>query len=258
MTGQISVTMNGLTAFITISNPERLNAMSMSMWRALDDVLAKVPDDARCIVLQGSGSAAFVSGADISEFGDKRNSSAANMLFAEIADKAMDRLFNMPQPTIAKISGYCFGAGVAISLCCDLRLASDTAIFSVPAARLGLGYGTTSVKHLLDAVSVPVATEVLMTGRRYSAEEALSIGLVNRVFPSGSFEHNVDDYINTIAENAPLTIRSAKQAIRGLSEIRNAQLEEAERLISACFASEDYAEGTRAFMEKRKPRFMGR
>lgn len=258
MQGKVLFEQRGSVAWISIHNPAKRNAVSLAMWQELSDVLNRIGDDVRCIVVRGQGDKAFAAGADISEFGTSRRSPSDVAAYDVAADEAMARLSALPQPTIAMISGYCIGGGMALALCCDIRQASTTAQFAIPAARLGLGYGVPHVRRLVDAVGASHAMEMIATARRYDAQDALRIGLVNGVAPSDNFETAMAHYAATIADNAPLTIRAFKHAVRGLQGYApDGHLVASSQLAAACFASDDYAEGVRAFGEKREPMFTG-
>ena len=169
------------------------------------------------------------------------------------------RLQETLKPTIAMIRGYCIGGGMATALACDIRVAAEGSKFGIPAAKLGLGYAYDGIKKLIDLVGPAHAREIFYTARQFTAEEALRMGLVNQVVPDGELEAYVDNYCAMIAANAPLTVRAAKIAIReGLKDESARDLALCKRLVDECFASQDYAEGRTAFMEKRKPAFQGR
>lgn len=245
--------------WIRIDNPAKRNAVSLAMWQELEQILAHIDEDVRCVVLRGEGEQAFVSGADISEFAGRRRTPEDVAAYDEAADRAMARLYGLAQPTVAMISGYCIGGGMALALSCDIRLASSSAQFAIPAARLGLGYGVMHIKHLLDVAGASNAMDMLASADRYSADEALRMGLVNRIFAIERFNETVGAYVEQIAANAPLTIRAAKHTIRDLVRLpSDTDLAGSEAMIVQCFESDDYAEGIRAFMEKRAPKFLGR
>ncbi|PJK30809.1 enoyl-CoA hydratase [Minwuia thermotolerans] len=246
--------------WIIFNQPEKRNAVSVEMWAAVPQIMAYYDADpeVRCVVLKGAGEQAFIAGADISEFGEKRNSPEATKHYDAVSAEAHRALALSPKPTIAMINGFCIGGGVAVALSTDIRIAADNGRFAVPAARLGLGYGAGGLKRLIDVVGPAFAKEIFFTARQFDAAEALAMGLVNRVVPAAELESYVLDYARRIAENAPLTIRAAKMTIDELlKDAERRDLAACEAAISQCFASADYAEGRTAFMEKRKPRFRG-
>lgn len=258
--GRLLAEADGAIGWVIFDNPARRNAVSLEMWQALGEAVERFERDLaiRVIALRGAGEAAFVSGADISQFEEKRASADAVKRYEAIAGKAVARLEATPKPTIAMIHGFCVGGGVGIALACDLRLAAETARFAIPAARLGLGYRWGGVKKLVDTVGPAFAKEIFYTARRFDAAEAFAMGLVNRVLPGAALEGEVRATCAMIAENAPLTLEAVKGVIRELGKPAEA-LDRAlcDRLVARCFESRDYVEGRRAFMEKRKPVFTG-
>ena len=252
---------DGGIGWITFNNPARHNAVSLPMWQGLFDAVSAFAEDpdVRVIVLKGAGEKAFVSGADISEFEEKRSSEETIAAYNAVSHRATATLHNVNKPTIAMIRGYCVGGGVAVALSCDMRIAAEGSTFAVPAAKLGLGYEFDGVRKLVDVVGPSFAREIFYTARQFSAQEAVTMGLVNRLVPVDGLESYVRDYAGTIAANAPLTVGSIKtlvaQALKDESE-RDEALCEA--VVRRCFESADYVEGRTAFMEKRKPKFTGR
>jgi enoyl-CoA hydratase/carnithine racemase len=247
--------------WITFNNPARRNAVSLEMWEALGIILTDFEADAeiRTVVLKGAGGKSFVSGADISEFDKKRNSAAASEEYSKKAAQAQSRLYKLDKPLIAMIQGYCIGGGLAVALNADIRFATDDSKFGIPAAKLGLGYGYGGIKMLMDLVGPSHTKDILFSARFLSADEALHIGLINSIIPAAEMETAVREYAGLIADNAPLTIRAAKAAAReALKNPESRDLEKITKMVNACFDSEDYAEGRRAFMGKRKPVFKGR
>jgi enoyl-CoA hydratase/carnithine racemase len=224
-------------------------------------VLDRFEQDAeiRVIVLKGEGDKAFVSGADVSQYEKQRSTAEGVQHYEEIASRVQDRLQGCDKVLIAMIRGYCLGAGINISLCCDLRIAAEDARLGIPAAKLGLGYRASSLKNLVDTVGPAYAREVLVTGRQFKAEEAKGMGLVHRVAPVAELERLVLEYCAMISENAPLTIRASKRIVRELLKPSAAfDAQACAALVKQCFDSQDYIEGRRAFMEKRKPVFQGK
>ena len=241
------------------NNPERRNAVSLDMWQAIPGVLGDFgADDAiRVVVLAGAGDKAFVSGADISQFEKQRSTAETVAHYDEIGEKAQTRLKNFDKPVIAMIRGYCIGGGLNIANLCDLRIASDDSRFGIPAAKMGLGYRASSMKNLVEIVGKAAALEIMITARQFNAEEARHMGLVHKVVPVAELEKATREYCDMITANAPLTMRAAKRIIR---EVGTVQYDAAKCKAWAreCFESEDYKEGRKAFMEKRKPLFKGK
>lgn len=261
ITDQLIVEKRDGIGSIRLNQPEKHNAISYEMWqgiaRLMDDFEA---DDAvRVIVVSGEGGKAFSAGADISQFEHKRGSADAIEVYNAAVMTAYRKLSGVPKPTIAKITGYCIGGGLATALCCDLRIASDDSKFGIPAAKLGLGYGYDALRPLVALVGPTSAKEILFTARKFDAREAYDMGLVNRVLGRDELDAFVGDYTATIAGNAPLTIKACKQIIAEISKDPNQRdLELCKQLVDDCYASGDYKEGRTAFMEKRKPEFRGR
>ena len=261
LAGRVTGSTEGPIGWVTFDNPKKHNAMSYEMWCDLADVMtAHGADPAiRVVVLRGAGDHAFISGADISQFGERRASNAANIDYSAAAGTAFDAVRNAEKPTVAMIRGYCIGGGLAVALCCDLRIAAAGSQFAIPAARLGLGYAFESVRRLTEIVGPAFAKEILFAARRYDADEALAMGIVNRVLPSEALDDETRNLAEAIAGNAPLTVAAAKRAVDAvLRDPAERNLDAVQASIERCFDSEDFAEGRRAFAEKRKPQFKGR
>jgi enoyl-CoA hydratase/carnithine racemase len=260
-TGKVLAHTQDGVGFIVFNQPEKRNALAVEMQRALPDLLERFENDnsIRVVVMRGAGREAFASGADISEFEAQRSSADARAEF-DRAWGATTRAFEQfEKPVIAMIHGICFGGGLATALHADIRLASDDARFTIPAARLGLGYGLAGVERLLQFVSPSTASEILFTARPMNAHEALRVGLVDLVVPADQLEAELERRTRRIADNAPLTLRAAKAAIREASRASSERdAARVAQLVRECFESEDYREGRRAFLEKRPPHFRGR
>jgi enoyl-CoA hydratase/carnithine racemase len=252
---------DGAVLHIRFNNPAKHNAVSADMWEAIPPLLAKAEkdDDVRMIVFSGEGTKSFVSGADISQFEDLRAAKEAVKRYEVFAEEALQGIYEFAKPTVACVRGYCIGGGVNIAISCDIRIASADSVFSIPATRLGLGYRFTAMKNLVDLVGPGNAKDLFFTARRIDAAEALRIGLINRVAETDKLDAVLGEYTQSIGTGAPLTIKAGKRIVREvLKPDADVDMEMCRRLILDCFESEDYAEGRRAFMEKRKPVFKGK
>jgi enoyl-CoA hydratase len=260
-TERVKTWLDGAALHVRFNNPGKHNALSLDMWEALPPLLAKAgTDDAvRVVVFSGEGGKAFVSGADISQFEDMRAAKEAVKKYEVIAEAALQGIHAFEKPTIACIRGYCIGGGLNVAISCDIRIATSNSVFSIPATRLGLGYRFSAMKNLVDLVGPGHAKDIFFTARRLDAAEALRIGLVDRVAEPDALEALLAEYTTAIASGAPLTIKAGKRIVREvLKPDADIDMELCRRLILDCFESEDYIEGRRAFMEKRKPQFKGK
>jgi len=250
---------NGI-GWIIFNNADKRNAVSLAMAKRVAEVIKEFEEDedVRVLIVKGEGGKAFVSGADISEFEELRSTPEGIKLYADTTDQMYHGLRNCGKATVAMIQGYCMGGGVAVACACDFRICSTDTVFAVPAARLGIAYGPHFSRWVVEAVGSSSAKEILMTARRYSAEQALSLGLVNHMVKVLEIEEFTLEYAMTIAKNAPLSVSAAKGIVNQVSKSpidwdQDLCLEWMRR----CTSSEDYKEGRRAFMDKRQPAFKG-
>ncbi|HET6183962.1 MAG TPA: enoyl-CoA hydratase [Acetobacteraceae bacterium] len=246
---------------VIFNQPEKRNAMSIEMWEGLGTILDEFQADpaVRVVVLTGAGDAAFVSGADISQFEKNRANADAQREYDRLTSGGRAKLGAFPKPSIARIRGFCLGGGLAIAMQTDLRIAGASSQFGIPAARLGIAYGFDGLTKLVQLVGPAHARMILYTGNRFDAAEAARIGLVNQTVPDEELDMVVLRIARTIAENAPLSIAASKLTITEVLKDRaERDLEAVQRATAACFDSADYREGRTAFMEKRRPKFQGR
>ncbi|MGC2086942.1 MAG: enoyl-CoA hydratase [Bradyrhizobium sp.] len=259
--GKILKRSNGGVGIVTFNNPEKRNAVSLDMWEGLGHALTELRDDAnvRVVVLTGAGDKAFVSGADISQFEKNRHNAEASADYSRRSAAQRALLADYPKPTIACIRGFCLGGGLQIAMLADMRFAAEDSQFGIPAAKLGIAYGYDGLRNLVSLIGPSQARLLMYTGARIGSAEALRIGLVDRVMADDDLISATSEIAHTIANNAPLAVGAAKLTIaevlkdesrRDMNAIKQAGI--------ACMDSEDFREGRRAFMEKRKPLFKGR
>lgn len=249
----------GPVATITLNRPERRNALDLAMWRQLRAAVEGIGGNqaVRMLVIRGAGSEAFASGADISEFAQVRASPADGNAYDANVDLACAAIAQASVPVIAMIHGFCMGGGVMIAASCDFRFAADDARFAVPAARLGLAYPISGVRDLMALVGPSFAKDMLMSARNIHADEALRAGLTDRVIAKSDLEGETMRFAQMIAANAPISVAAAKASIRALRTGNGYDLSLARAMAARAYASNDFEEGRKAFLERRPPAFSG-
>jgi enoyl-CoA hydratase len=246
---------------ITFNNPEKRNAMSLDMWEGLGLALVELRDDAdvRVVILVGAGDKAFVSGADISQFEKNRHNAEAAEEYSKKSAAQRALLADYPKPIIACIKGFCLGGGMQVAMAADIRIAADHSQFGIPAAKLGIAYGYDGLRNLVSLVGPSWARLIMYTGMKIDSAEALRIGLIDRVVPDTELWGTTMEIARTISNNAPLAIQAAKITIaQVLKDPDKRDMDAIKAIGTACMDSEDFREGRRAFMEKRKPEFRGK
>jgi enoyl-CoA hydratase/carnithine racemase len=257
----LRVEKRGAVGWIVFDQPAKRNAISGDMWRGIAPAMAQFDRDpeVRCVAFRGAGAEAFSAGADISEFESRRASEESVGQYDGLLDQVLHSIQDSPKPSVAMIYGFCLGGGLEIALACDLRYCAASAQFGIPAAKLGLAYNVEGHKRLLETVGHARAREIMFLGRRYNAEEAVEMGLVHKVLQDAELEAFLEKVLANLTENAPLSILNSKTIIE--EYVKSAGAPDHARMqaaIERCAKSADYAEGRRAFMEKRKPQFKGR
>jgi enoyl-CoA hydratase len=259
--GRVDLTRHGRIAKVTVCNAARRNAVTIRMWRAIPAIFDELARDGsvRAVVLCGEGGRAFISGADISEFDSARAGDTGAEHYDAMVAEALQAIADIPKPTIAMINGYCLGAGLEVAVRCDIRFADETSQFGIPAAKIGLGFPLDEIREIVRVIGLSATKDILFSGRRFNVAEAFRYGLVNQVFGADTLEAKAFEYAELLADNAPLTILAIKKVLGELArEPAERNFEECQLAIRRCSLSADYAEGRKAFAEKRAPIFEGR
>jgi enoyl-CoA hydratase/carnithine racemase len=243
--------------WLVLNQPGRLNALSQAMWLAIPELVDRAEQDPgiKVVVVRGADAKAFAAGADISEFGRVHADRASSKAYNDAVHVATRRLSRCAKPLLAMVQGPCVGGGCAIALSADMRLADPTARFGIPPAKLGLVYSLEDTKLLTDLVGPSRAKDMLFTGRLVGADEAFRIGLVDRLVAADAIEAETKALAAAIAEVSQYSVRAAKQIVRQILDGASADTPDTLKTFDDAFQGEDYSEGTRAFLEKRKPRF---
>ena len=261
MTDKMLMRRDGAIGHMIFNQPEKRNAVSLAMWERASEILDEFEQDPeiRVIVLSGAGEKSFVSGADISEFESQRGTAEAQQHYNAQTGKVYERIENFPKPTIAMIRGFCIGGGLNLACVCDIRICADDLQIAMPASKLALGYPFSAINRLKNIVGIANARHLMFTADRVQAEDAHRMGFAQQLVPAEELEQVVADYAGTIAANAPLTVAAMKFiSTQVLIDPEDRDLTKCQVMVNACFASEDFKEGRRAFMEKRKPQFQGK
>jgi enoyl-CoA hydratase len=259
MSGEILLTRDGVIATVTLSNPERLNALSYAMWQRLGAVAKEIDADesVRCVVLRGAGEKAFAAGADIANFQTERANAKQAKQYASGISGGSHAFAECRHPVVALIQGACVGGGLLVAATADIRICGESARFGVPVKNLGLVEAYDELQGMMRVVGRAATLEILLEGRIWGAREAYEKGLVNRVVPDDKVVEEAYATARRIAEGAPLAARWHKKFVRRLSDPRPLTEEEFDESY-ACFDTEDFREGVAAFLAKRKPSFKGR
>jgi len=261
MTDKMLMKRDGAIGHMIFNQPEKRNAVSLAMWERAREILDEFEADPeiRVVVLSGAGGKSFVSGADVSEFESRRGTAEAQRHYNAQTAKVYERIEAFPKPTIAMIRGFCIGGGLNLACVCDIRICADDLQIAMPAAKLALGYPFPAIRRLANIVGIANARHLMFTAQRVQAGRAYEMGFAQQLAPPDELERTVTDYANVIAANAPLTVGAMKFISTQVhKDPDDRDLAKADAMVAACFASEDFKEGRRAFMEKRRPRFQGR
>ncbi len=255
----ILIETDGRIATLTLNRPDSLNAMNESMWRRLGDLMAECDADTnlRCLILRSAGDRAFSAGADIKEFEMSRRDKASATKYGHAVHYGLSSIGACRHPVIAEIEGLCVGGGFGIASCCDFRVCEQSSKFGVPVKRLGLVEAHEELRPLVAKFGPNALLEILLLGNVFGAEDAVRMGLVNRVVPDGTVAETVRGMAESIAEGAPLSARWHKKFILRLLDPKPLSPEELEEGFD-CYDTEDFQTGREAFVNKMAPVFQGR
>lgn len=254
---KLIVEKKGAVATLYMNRPEKRNAFTLAMWDAIPGIMQDLEQDEniKVVIVRGIDETAFSAGADISEFTTLRSTAEGERTYTETVLKAEAALASLSKPSIAMIQKYCIGGGSIIALACDLRFSSDTGIFGVTPAKIGIVYTFSGTKHIVDLVGPARAKDILFSGRDLDAYEAYEYGLIDRIFADEEIAGKTYEYAYMLTKRSQKTIQGAKKIIGDIMNGALKETNEINRLVLSSYASDDYKEGVRAFLEKRPPNF---
>ncbi|MDQ0338193.1 enoyl-CoA hydratase/carnithine racemase [Caldalkalibacillus uzonensis] len=244
-------------ATLYFNRPEKRNAFYLGMWNMIGDALEELQEDreVKVLIIRGVDETAFAAGADISEFKTVRYTAEGAKTYNDSVLAVEEKLIHFPKPTIAMIQKYCVGGGLELALACDMRFSSETGLFGITPAKLGIVYNLSPTKNLVDLVGPARAKDILFSGRLLDAKEAYEYGLVERVYADDEIVEKTYEYAKTLTERAQRSIKGSKRIIHEILNGAQDESPEIAQMILDSFESDDYKEGVRAFLEKRKPNF---